>query len=301
MVLLAGVLAAERSNYCPQFCVGAGLRPKAMQEIRRLRRQLGAEVERLLPGQEVVRQGLEEPSQEQARLLAQLLLAGSPDTVARRVPQEEGGEKGAYRAGAMEQPCYIHPASVLRKAAPEWIVYQELFENSAGRIVMRGVTGIDPSWLPTLCPGLCSLGAPLDTPPPRYCVTTGRVLATYRGTLGPQAWPLPPTEQEMESGLDKVKWLGRFLLEGVLAPQLQQFTTSLLSNPLIMIKSWSNLQKRTELLVNALTSRGVESGRALAVAWSTEPEFLLAAFLAWVPEVLHPEVRKVWPPAVLPS
>ena len=43
--------------------------------------------------QEVVRQGLEEPSQEQARLLAQLLLAGSPDTVARRVPQEEGGEK----------------------------------------------------------------------------------------------------------------------------------------------------------------------------------------------------------------
>ena len=39
----------------------------------------------------------------------------------------------------------------------------------------------------------------------------------------------------------------RFILEGVVAPELQKFSTSLLSNPLIMVKSWSNLQVRIGL------------------------------------------------------
>ena len=85
-----------------------------------------------------------------------------------------------------------------------------------------------------------------------------------------QAWPLPPTEQEMADGTERFKWFGRFvpsnlktnfytfpgkiicaklssrrfILEGVVAPELQKFSTSLLSNPLIMVKSWSNLQVR---------------------------------------------------------
>ena len=94
-----------------------------------------------------------------------------------------------------------------------------------------------------------------------------------------QAWPLPPTEQEMADGTERFKWFGRFvqsssvvpsnlktnfytfpgkiicaklssprfILEGVVAPELQKFSTSLLSNPLIMVKSWSNLQVRIGL------------------------------------------------------
>ena len=297
MVLLSGLLAAERQGYCPRFCAGAGLRHKAVLEIRRLRRQLAGEVERLLPGA-VGLHALEAPSQAQARLLAQLLLAGSPDMVARRLPAEEGGQGGAYRAGTLQQPAFIHPASVLRKAAPEWLVYQELFETNAGKVLMRGVTEVDPSWLPTLVPAMCTLGAPLDTPPPRYCPATGRVLATYRGTFGPQAWPLPPTELEMAQGLDKFKWLGRFLLEGTVTPALAKFVTSLLSNPLIMVKSWSNLQKRTELVTRELAAKAVDSGPALRKAWAAEPSFLLTSYLAWLPEVLHTDVRALWPPAV---
>merc|ERR1719228_1765879 len=187
----------------------AGLRPKAMQEIRRLRRQLVAEVERGLPGEEQLRAGqLQPPDQRQARLLQQLLLSGSPHMVARRL---DGGEKGAYRAGAMEQPVFIHQASVLTHAQPSWVVYQELFEISSSKIVMRGVTEINPEWLPIFCPGICTLGPPLDDPGPRYCPSTGRVMASYRGTFGPAAWSLPVTEQEMETGVDKYKWFGRFL------------------------------------------------------------------------------------------
>lgn len=298
MVLLGGILAAERAGYCPKFCAGAGLRPKAVQEIRRLRRQLAGEVERLLPGEALLLLRQEAPTQEQARLLAQLLLAGSPDMVARRVPSDEGGQKDAYRAGAMQQLVFIHPASVLRRKSPEWVVYQELFETDTGKILMRGVTGIDAAWLPALNPGLCTLGEPLDKPTPRYCSASGRVLATYTGTFGPQAWPLPSTEQEMAEGAERYKWFGRFILEGVVAPELAKFSTSLLSNPLIMVKSWSNLQKRTELILRELASKKVGRGKELAKVWQEEPNFLLSAFLSWLPEALHPDVRAIWPPPV---
>jgi len=298
MVLLGGVLAAERAGYCPRFCAGAGLRPKAMQEIRRLRKQLAVELERLLPGESLLLQRPEAPSQEQARLLAQLLLAGSPDMVARRVPPEEGGEKEAYRAGAMQQMVFIHPSSVLRRKMPEWVVYQELFETDTGKILMRGVTAIDPAWLPALNPGLCTLGEPLDKPSPRYCPNSGRVMATYGGTFGSQAWPLPPTEQEMTEGTERFKWFARFILEGSVAPELKKFSTSLLSNPLIMVKSWSNLQKRTELILRELASKKVTTGKELNKAWREEPNFLLSAFLSWLPEALHPDARAIWPPTI---
>ena len=93
------MISAERNGYCPDYCARSGLRYKAVQEIRRLRRQLAGEVRQLVPGdtnhldiagevRQVVPgdtqhldtelQHLSPPDQVQARLLQQLLLAGSP-------------------------------------------------------------------------------------------------------------------------------------------------------------------------------------------------------------------------------
>ena len=145
---------------------------------------------------------------------------------------------------------------------------------------MRGVTGIHAAWLPSLCPASTIRGEPLSEPEPCYS-EAGRVTASYRPTWGQLGWPLPVSELEMEPGLDKYKWFGRFLLEGKVIQSLEKYKTSLLSNPLIMVKSWSNLQKRTELLVREL---------------ARDPKFRLSAFLAWLPEVIHPDVSKEWPP-----
>jgi len=301
MVLVQAVIAAERNGYCPEYCSSVGLRHKAMLEIRRLRRQLALEVGRILPGEkELLQMDLQSPDQTQGRLLQQLLLAGSPNMVARRVPLEEGGQKDGYRAGAMEQQVFVHQASVLRQASPTWVVYQELFETK-DKVVMRGVTEISPEWLPTFCPGLCSMGAPLPSPSPRYCSSTGRVLASFLGTFGPCAWPLPTIEQEMPGSLDKFKWFGRFLLEGSVAPDLEQFTSSMLSNPLVMVKSWSNLQKRTEVLLKELAKESVDSRKQLSKVWESNPTYLLPAYLSWLPEVLHADVTKLWPPKILIS
>ena len=168
-----------------------------MLEIRRLRRQLAQEVTKILPGdQETLQVGLEPPDQSQARLLQQLILAGSPAQVARRVSRQEEqadpANKGGYRTGALDQLVFIHNNSVLRQAGPDWVVYQDLFETPA-RIVMRGVTAISPEWLPVFCPSLVRLGSPLSEPAPSYSEQTVR--ASYQGTFGPQTWQLPVTEQ----------------------------------------------------------------------------------------------------------
>jgi len=298
MVLIQAVIEAEINGYCPEFCYSVGLRHKAMLEIKRLRKQLAGEVMKILPAEtDLMQPNMQAPNQTQARLLQQLLLAGSPNLVARRVPLEEGGLKGGYRAGAMEQQVFIHQASVHTLDAPTWVVYQELFEVK-DKIVMRGVTEISPEWLPIFCPDLCNMGEPLADPPPRYCTSTGMILASYKGTFGPCAWPLPITEKEMSSSLEKFKWFGRCLLEGQVATSLSQFTSSMLSNPLIMVKSWSNLQKRTELLVKELARENVDNGNKLSEVWREKPKYLLQAYLSWLPEVLHSDVTKMWPPEV---
>ena len=87
------------------------MRHKAVQEIRRLRRQLAGEVRQVIPGDthhlDTELQHLSPPDQVQARLLQQLLLAGSPWQVARRISEQEEKEakenRGGYRTGAMEQ------------------------------------------------------------------------------------------------------------------------------------------------------------------------------------------------------
>ena len=111
------MIAAERAGYDANSLSSLGLRHKAMQEIRRLRRQLSGEVRHVL-GSDQLETSLQAPDQSQARLLQQLLLAGSPYMVARRISKEEEdldkSKKGGYRTGGMEQLVFIHNNSVLK-------------------------------------------------------------------------------------------------------------------------------------------------------------------------------------------
>ena len=94
-------------------------------------------------------------------------------------PGEEGYVKGAYKIGAMEQAAFIHSSSVLKRKAPEWVVYQEVFETD--KVYLRCVTEILPEWLPVYVPGLCNLGKQLEEPGPTYCPLTGTVRASFKG------------------------------------------------------------------------------------------------------------------------
>lgn len=147
MVLLRAVGAAEFANSegkLEQFCAENGLRHKAVTEIRKLRLQLTNEIRTNVPDADVVVDPkLPPPSDLQAKLLRQVLLAGMGDQVAKKVAPDEIKEdedrtkfKYAYRANDMEEPVFLHQGSVLKKSLPEFVIYQEIYETN--KMYMRG-------------------------------------------------------------------------------------------------------------------------------------------------------------------
>ena len=107
-----------------------------MQEIRKLRRQLANELTSQSALKVILNPQIQPPNSEESFLLRQILLAGLPDHVARKVPKDElpeGADKKkfgfAYFTRLMEQPVFLHNMSILKsRDPPEWVVYQEIYE-----------------------------------------------------------------------------------------------------------------------------------------------------------------------------
>ncbi|XP_056633373.1 probable ATP-dependent RNA helicase kurz [Diorhabda sublineata] len=305
MVLLRAVGAAEYANSegkLEKFCTENGLRHKAIVEIRKLRIQLTNEIKKNVPDADVsVDPKLKPPTDLQAKLLRQILLAGLGDQVAKKVSIEEVKEgedkskfKYAYHANNMEEPVFLHQGSVLKKTLPEFVIYQEIYETN--KMYMRGVTAIEPEWLATYVPSLCNLSEPLMNPEPRYNPATGKVHCTVNGSFGQQAWQLPNIEINYPKSINCYKWFAKFLLEGKVFPKLEKYVKILLSQPNIMIKSWAKLQPRTETILKALLSKDCCTKNNLEEAWKENPQFLLSEYTKWLPESAHAEVGLFWPP-----
>lgn len=228
MVLLRAVGAAEYAGASDEFCNQHGIRCKALREVRKLRVQLTNETNLILPVNDsvVVDPHMSPPTDAQAKLLRQILLTGSPDHVARRVNEDEIKESGdkrkfkhAYRCPEIEDVVFLTASCILRHSRPEWIVYQDIYENQ-GKIFLRGITAIEPEWLPIFCPSQCTFSTPLETPEPRYDTTRGLVLCHMNITFGRSGWLLPVMELEFPSGIDKFKHFAQFILNGSVCPAL---------------------------------------------------------------------------------
>ncbi|XP_026687448.1 probable ATP-dependent RNA helicase kurz [Diaphorina citri] len=305
MVLLRAVGAAEKANVSgnmEEFCIKHGLRLKAVVETRKLRIQLTNELNMNIPDLELcVDPDMAPPSDTQARLLRQIALSGMVDQVARATSDEEKKalgipkKKPLYSIPEMEEGVYLHSGSVLRKTMPEWVVYEEIFQTD-DKMIMRGITAIEPEWLPVYAPSLCTFSSPLEHPTPRYIPTTKKLMCHVNATFGKSGWPLPVVEIEMPKGLDRFKWFAVFLLDGSICPKLSKYVTSLLSTPTTMVKSWASLQRRTEILLQALVQKNTDSVDILMDIWKSEPAYLRSEYLQWLPESAHNEVTASWPP-----
>ncbi|XP_070618215.1 probable ATP-dependent RNA helicase DHX37 isoform X2 [Erythrolamprus reginae] len=298
MVMLGAVGACEYAGCTPHFCSTNGLRYKAMAEIRRLRGQLTTAVNAVCPGAELfVDPQMKPPTEEQVVFLRQIVLAGLGDHVARRIQAEELLDekwKNGYKTPLLDDPVFIHPNSVLFKQLPEFVVYQEIVETT--KMYMKGVSAIEPEWIPLLLPPYCHFGKPLEEPPPFYCPETGHVRCHRPSVFYRVSWPLPAVEVDYPEGLDRFKHFARFLLEGKVVKLLAAYSRCLLSNPVTMLKTWSKLQPRTESLLQMLVSETADNREALQLAWKKNPKYLLVEYCQWVPEVTHEEIAKMWPP-----
>uniref|UniRef100_A0A1A7WLH1 Activating signal cointegrator 1 complex subunit 3 n=1 Tax=Iconisemion striatum TaxID=60296 RepID=A0A1A7WLH1_9TELE len=298
MVMLGAVGACEFAGCTPKFCEDNGLRYKAMVEIRKLRGQLTNAVNSVCPEVGVfIDPKMTPPTEHQVVCLRQVVLAGLGDHLARRLQVEDMLDpkwKNGYKTPLMDDPVFIHPSSVLFKALPEFVVYQEIMETS--KMYMRGVSAVEADWVPQLLPQYCHFGPPLETPAPWFCSSTGTVRCHRSSTFFRVGWQLPAVEMEYPEGLERFRLFARFLLEGQVCPKLKKNTSHLLSNPSIMMKTWAKLQPRTEAVLGPLVSMKVDCRDALLSVWKTQDKFLLSAYCQWLPEAMHRDVTKVWPP-----
>ena len=211
MVLLRAIGAAEYAGSqgkLDAFCEANGLRCKAMNEVRKLRIQLTNEINLNVSDVELsVDPQLKPPSDAQARFLRQILLTGMGDRVARKVPLAEISDKEerrrlkyAYNCADMEEPAFLHASSVLKQTAPEWIIYQEVYElrnGDSNKMFIRGITAIEPEWLLLCVPLLCNVRQVREDPAPRYDPVKGEIYCFVDATFGKAGWELPLGEQQM--------------------------------------------------------------------------------------------------------
>lgn len=57
------------------------------------------------------------------------------------------------------------------------------------------------------------------------------------------------------------------------------------------------LQPRTESLLRALAAERASCRDALLAAWKKNPKYLLTEYCQWLPQAMHADVEKAWPPA----
>ena len=222
--------------------------------------------------------------------------------MARKVPIEDLAQgkdkkklKHAYFTRTMEEPVFLHELCILKtEQPPEWVVYQEVYEVN-GKMYMRGVTAIDPTWLTDFCPLDCNLSKPLVDREPIYDQEKGQVLTYRTGTFGERCWPLPLIKTVHPSLLERTKYFAKFLLEGLVFPHLKGYSNELLSPPIAMIRSWGNLHsKRTKPLYETLLENGVDAKDKLVKKLEENPKFLMKDYLKWLDDDHHNEVTKIW-------
>ncbi|XP_059612342.1 probable ATP-dependent RNA helicase kurz [Phlebotomus argentipes] len=308
MVLLRAVGGAEYAgseNKLPDFCRKNGLRLKAVTEIRKLRVQLTNQLNLNIPNVDVcVDPKLGPPTDDQAKLLRQILLAGMGDRVARRVPMEDISNprerirlKRAYNTPEMIDPVFLNSSSVLASELPEWVIYQEVYEvlQPEPKMFIRGITEIEPQWLPIYVPTMCNFQEIADEKP-KYNRKTGTVRRKMRVTFGRAAWPLPDADVDMPFGVEACKHFGMILLSGEVFPTLAKYTPQLLSTPASMIRSYSNIIPRVTAFIKALVNRQITSKPKLMEIWQKDPKYLLSEYQQWLPSKASMEVSSKWPP-----
>ncbi|KDR82679.1 hypothetical protein GALMADRAFT_1347828 [Galerina marginata CBS 339.88] len=191
--MLSVVGAYEYAGGGQKFCVEHFVRPKAMEEIHKLRAQISFIVHANFPTVDPsFIPHLSPPNDHQIKVLKQLLTAGFIDQVAIRKElvnkhdssgtQYSTSKNVPYRAIGIQEDVYIHPSSLVANATPpDYLVYHEVIRTS--RVYLKGLTKINPSWLATLGKDtLCIFSKPVKN-------NVGNLMTIPR--FGPEGWELP--------------------------------------------------------------------------------------------------------------
>ncbi|CAI5469818.1 unnamed protein product [Closterium sp. Yama58-4] len=246
--------------------------------------------EQLWAGREGNKEGRVEPQlrEWEEGLIRRGLAAGWPDRLARKMapgdkPSAAGSAAGAthslpkravrYEALFMEEPVLLHPRSATFRSAPPLLLFNEIVQTESHPFLVT-TTAVDPAWLPSSCPALCSLSKPLPDPPPRYHPPSDRILATVAAVYGPKRWPLPHCTVDLEGSRERAAVFACALLQGQVVGAMKRLQGLLAGNLTSLLRPEGLGQRRAGDLVH---SKG-----KLRAAWECDGEFLRAEVRSWV-------------------
>lgn len=141
--MLSVVGAYEWAGATDAFCAANFVRPKAMQEIHKLRAQISRIVQATYPGIDAgFVPKLQPPNETQLKVIRQLVTSAFIDQVAVRKDLFPGwtgpsyakvaSTRGVpYRAFGINEDIFVHPSSVLFHHQPaEFMVFQDLHRTN---------------------------------------------------------------------------------------------------------------------------------------------------------------------------
>jgi len=181
------------------FCEEHFVRPKAMEEIHKLRAQIHDIVKSSLPNEPCdFKPNLQPPTDAQMKAIRQMITAGFIDQIAIRAdladrPELRGTKYAtcknvAYRAMGISEPVFVHPTSVLfPNPPPPFICFQDIVRTS--KPWMKNLTAVNPAWLHVLGPALCTFSTKKQTTGSKLITSTSFVSVPH---FGPEGWELPP-------------------------------------------------------------------------------------------------------------
>ncbi|KAK0415276.1 hypothetical protein QR680_011864 [Steinernema hermaphroditum] len=280
-------------------CEKLGLRQKAIVEVRQMQKQLSQIIAMSLNTPDVDYAVLtSEPTEAQFKMLRQIAVASLSDQIARRVdPTEVDGEvpKGAYQCQNLQEYVFIDATSVLFKSEPDYVLYQDIVQVN-DKMCMQNVTIVEAEWLPRLAENYCYFAPIDDKIDPTFDEATGTIVQSVRTTFGDREWLLGEIDRPLPNNIRVYRYFAQFFLEGRVFPVMAKNVSIMLATPSVVTKTWAKLQDRSEKLVNALIEYDVRSREQLETIWKERSEYLLAEYLAWLPQSVHDRIQLEWPP-----
>uniref|UniRef100_A0A182T4I4 OB_NTP_bind domain-containing protein n=1 Tax=Anopheles maculatus TaxID=74869 RepID=A0A182T4I4_9DIPT len=257
------------------------------------------------------------PTATQIRLLRQLLLVGMADQIARKLPDSEIKLKSdarklkhAYNLPMIDEPVFLHSSSVLRRENPEWVCYQEAYEaivptgettgeeDNKTKLFLRGITAIEPDWLPKFVPNVCNIIDVLEEPiPPSYNAEIDAIECHVKTTIGKTSWEIPNSLVEMPKNILRCKYLLKFILAGIIFKQLKQFRKSLLSSPESVLKQYSSAVPRIDAALKLMLANDIFNAQRFHELWKADSKFFIKEYCDFLPASCHEDVGNLWPPS----
>lgn len=147
-VLLNVIGAADYEEENPKVLYSLGLRPKAFDEINKLRKQLVSIINTSSSLQNKLddRFKMRPPEQAQFRELRKIMIECFPEKIAKRV-SEVNAAKGSYKTQMLEEVVFLDPGSMLFKEQPDFVLYQEIVQISEKK-VLQNIIALESEWIP---------------------------------------------------------------------------------------------------------------------------------------------------------